>query len=66
MAALAELKQDRTWLANITNALNQHRQKKNAAKKNLLADGWPGLYSLPVSMAARGYRIVQEKRESPE
>jgi len=26
--------QDRTWLAKITNALNQHWQKRNAAKKN--------------------------------
>lgn len=36
-AALELLKQvqDRTWLAKITNALNQHWQKKNAAKKNL-------------------------------
>jgi hypothetical protein len=26
------------WLAKVTNALNQHWQKKNARKKNLLAD----------------------------
>ena len=35
-AALEVLEQakDRTWLAKVTNALNQHWQKKNAAKKN--------------------------------
>ena len=34
-AALEVLEQvrDRTWLAKVTNALNQHWQKKNAAKK---------------------------------
>ena len=33
---LLEQVQDRTWLAKITNALNQHWQKRNAAKKNCL------------------------------
>jgi hypothetical protein len=44
------------WLAKITNALNQHWQKRNAAKKNLLADGLANQYSSPVSvsMAAGG------------
>jgi hypothetical protein len=28
--------QDRTWLAKVTNALNQHWQKRNANKKNRL------------------------------
>ena len=28
-----ELVEDRTWLAKVTNALTQHWQKKNAAKK---------------------------------
>jgi len=34
-AALEVLEQakDRTWLAKVTNALNQHWQKKNAAKR---------------------------------
>jgi hypothetical protein len=30
---------DRTWLAKVTNALNQHWQRRNAAKKNCLSDG---------------------------
>ena len=29
-----ELSKDRTWLAKVTNALNQHWQNKNAAKRN--------------------------------
>jgi len=35
-AALEVLEQvkDRTWLAKVTNALNQHWQRKNSAKKN--------------------------------
>jgi hypothetical protein len=35
-AALELLEQvkDRAWLTKVTNALNQHWQKKNAAKKN--------------------------------
>ena len=35
-AALEVLEQtkDRTWLAKVTNALNQHWQKKNGAKKS--------------------------------
>ena len=48
---LLELVKDRAWLAKVTNALNQHWQKKNAAKKNLLADGLPNKYSSPVSLA---------------
>jgi len=31
---LLEQVKDRTWLAKVTNALNQHWQKRNAAKKN--------------------------------
>jgi len=30
---IIELAEDRTWLAKVTNALNQHWQRKNAAKK---------------------------------
>jgi hypothetical protein len=48
---LLELVKDRAWLAKVTNALNQHWQKKNAAKKNLLADGLANQYSSPVSVA---------------
>jgi len=33
-AELLEQVEDRTWLAKVTNALNQHWQKRNAAKKN--------------------------------
>jgi hypothetical protein len=36
---LLELAQDRTWLAKVTNALNQHWQKRNSVKKNHLAVG---------------------------
>src|ERR1017187_5184970 len=35
---LLELVQDRAWLAKVTNALNQHWKKKNAAKKTHLVD----------------------------
>ena len=40
-AALEVLEQvkDRNWLAKVTNALNQHWQKKNSAKKNRLELG---------------------------
>ena len=34
---LLELVKDRAWLAKVTNALNQHWQKKNAAKKSFVA-----------------------------
>ena len=33
-AEVLELSKDRTWLAKVTNAINQHWQKKNAAKRN--------------------------------
>jgi hypothetical protein len=32
-AEVVEHAKDRTWLAKVTNALNQHWQKKNAAKR---------------------------------
>ena len=31
---LLELVKDRAWLGKVTNALNQHWQKRNAARKN--------------------------------
>jgi hypothetical protein len=34
-----ELGKDRTWLAKVTNALNQHWQKKNAAKRKQRVGG---------------------------
>jgi hypothetical protein len=37
---LLEQVQDRTWLAKVTNALNLHWQKRNAAKKNQLTDSF--------------------------
>jgi hypothetical protein len=37
---LLEQVEDRTWLAKVTNALNQHWQKRNAAKKNCPANGF--------------------------
>ena len=53
---LLEQVRDRTWLAKVTNALNQHWQKRNANKKNRLADGPSNGHSSPVSvsMAAAG------------
>jgi hypothetical protein len=36
---LLEQVQDRTWLAKVTNVLNQHWQKRNAAKKNCPVNG---------------------------
>jgi hypothetical protein len=33
---LLEQVKDRTWLAKVTNALNQHWQKKNAARRHAL------------------------------
>jgi hypothetical protein len=48
---LLEQVQDRTWLAKVTNALNQHWQKINANKKNCLADGSPNGHSSSVSVA---------------
>jgi hypothetical protein len=33
-AELLELVEDRAWLAKVTNAVNQHWQRRNAAKKN--------------------------------
>jgi hypothetical protein len=38
VSELLEQVKDRAWLAKITNALNQHWQKKNAAKKTHLVD----------------------------
>ena len=42
-AALEVLEQakDRTWLAKVTNALNQHWQKKNASKNGMPAPRLP-------------------------
>jgi hypothetical protein len=57
-AALELLEQvkDRTWLAKITNALNQHWQNKNAAKKTQLGKGLTNRHSCgeSIPMAANG------------
>jgi hypothetical protein len=37
MLELLEQIKDRTWLAKVTNALNQHWQVRNAARKTRLA-----------------------------
>jgi hypothetical protein len=42
---------DRTWLAKVTNALNQHWQMKNAARKN---GSVPGSENGAVRSGARG------------
>ena len=34
-AELLELAKDKAWLVKVTNAVNQHWQKNNAAKKQL-------------------------------
>jgi len=53
---LLELAKDRTWLAKVTNKLNQRWQKKNAAKKKHPADGTVNDHSssVGVPMAAAG------------
>ena len=38
---LLEQVKDRTWLAKVTNALNQHWQKKNRSRKFCLANAVP-------------------------
>jgi hypothetical protein len=40
-----ELAKDRNWLARMTNAVNQHWQKKNASKKNCSAIGLQPLFA---------------------
>jgi hypothetical protein len=42
---VVELGKERTWLAKVTNALNQHWQKKNAAKRQ---EGGRGLGDRPA------------------
>jgi hypothetical protein len=43
-----EQAKDRTWLAKVTNALNQHWQKRNAAKKDCPANGSGNTHGLPA------------------
>jgi hypothetical protein len=51
---LLEQVEDRTWLAKVTNALNQHWQKKNAARRKVTAGFLieKSLSPLNVSMAS--------------
>jgi hypothetical protein len=48
---LLEQVKDRTWLAKVTNALNQHWQKKNSVKRNHLAMGLTNEHSSSNSLA---------------
>ena len=52
-AALELLEQvkDRTWLAKVTNALNQHWQRKNAAKNKPPASGLHAGRLVPLSLS---------------
>jgi len=42
--------QDRTWLAKVANALTQHWQKKNSAKKKTLVEILPRMHDTKVSV----------------
>ena len=55
-----ELIKDKVWLAKVTNALNQHWQKKNPAKKNHLARGLTNEHSSSDNMD-----MAQRGREAP-
>lgn len=46
-----EQAKDRAWLAKVTNALNQHWQKKNSAKR---AGSERGPHPMPLSVVASG------------
>lgn len=48
---LLEQAKDRTWLAKVTNALNQHWQRKNAGKKNRSANVSQNGHGLSVNGA---------------
>jgi hypothetical protein len=47
---LLEQVEDRAWLAKVTNALNQHWQNKNAAKRKHLTDEARNAYSRSASV----------------
>ena len=48
---LLEQVEDRAWLAKVTNALNQHWQKRNAAKQNCPANGSSNGHNRPEADA---------------
>src|ERR1035437_1235548 len=50
---LLEQVKDRTWLAKVTNALNQHWQKRNAAKRKHLTGEAEKMHSRTESMVLR-------------
>jgi hypothetical protein len=47
---LLELVEDRTWLAKVTNAVNQHWQKRNAGKRKHLTGEAGKVHSRAESM----------------
>jgi hypothetical protein len=49
---LLEQVEDRTWLAKITNALNQHWQKRNAAKQSCSGNGSQNGHVLSVGQSS--------------
>ena len=51
---LLEQVQDRTWVVKVTKALDQYWYKKNANKKNRLADGSPNGHPSPVGILMLG------------
>jgi hypothetical protein len=53
-AELLEQMKDRAWLVKVTNAVNQHWQRNNAAKKNSLADGSQKGYARPTGHCSVG------------
>ena len=50
---LLEQVQDRTWLAKVTKALNQHWQKRHAAKRKHLTGEAEKMHSRTESMGLR-------------
>jgi len=52
-----EQAKDRTWLAKVTNVLNQHWQHKNAAKRKL-ADGFLAARPTPAAAGAHATGTV--------
>ena len=50
-ADLLESTKDRNWLVRVTSTINQHWQRRNAAKKNLLAEGSGNGHSSPVNVS---------------
>jgi hypothetical protein len=47
---VVEQAKDRTWLAKVTNALNLHWQRKNAAKRKVALSGYGSPVREPVAV----------------